>query len=54
MQLSNFRLDFFFGFVGVLGRGTINEGGSRGSKNQNAASAKQGMYEIVVSIQSLV
>jgi len=45
---------FIFGFVGVLGRGTINEGGSRGSKNQNAASAKQGIYEIVVSIRSFV
>jgi len=29
--------------VGSIGPGTINEGGSRGSKNQNAASAKQGI-----------
>jgi len=29
--------------VGSVGLGTINEGGSRGSKNQNAASAKQGI-----------
>jgi len=32
-----------FSSVGSIGPGTINEGGSRGSKNQNAASAKQGI-----------
>jgi len=38
--------------MGTLGPGSINEGGSRGTENQNAASAKQGTHCSFVLISS--
>lgn len=39
--------------MGTLGPGTINERGSRGSKNQNAASTKQGIHCELIPISSV-
>lgn len=40
--------------MGTLGSGTVNEGSSRGSENQNAASAKQGIHCSVVHLSLVI